>query len=68
MVHSESIVTKLVLLHSRKLAEEQEMQSEDNLGGMIKIAECVLKNQLGMSVFNHVQVWKVREWSDIGNI
>lgn len=44
------------------------MQSEDNLGGMIKIAECVLENQLGMSVFNHIQVWKVREWSDSGNI
>lgn len=44
------------------------MQSEGNLGGMIKIAERVLENQLGMSVFNHVQIWKDREWSHIGNI
>lgn len=68
VVHSGSVITRLVLLHSGKLIEEQEMQSEDNLGGMIKIADWVLENQLGMSVFNHVQVWKVRAWSDIGNI
>jgi len=39
MACSESVSTKLVLLQSRKLTEEQELQSEDNLGGMIKIAE-----------------------------
>lgn len=67
MVRSESIITKLVLLHSEKLPEEQEMQSEDNLGGMIKIAEFVFENQLVLYVFNHLQLWKIREWSDIGN-
>lgn len=67
MVISKSVITKLVLLQSRKPTEEQEMLSEDNLEGMIKIAECVLENQLGLSVFNHVQIQKVREWSDIGN-
>lgn len=68
MVCSESIIPKLVLLHSRILIKEQETQSEGNLGGMIKIAECTLENQLGMSVFNRVQVWEDRERSDIGNI
>lgn len=58
MVFSESVITKLVLLWSRKLTEEQKMQSEDNLDGMIKIAEYVLENQLGLSVFNHVQIQK----------
>lgn len=67
VVFSESVITKLVLLQSRKLTEEQEMQSEDNLEGMIKIAECVLENQLVLSVFNHVQIQKVREWSNFGN-
>lgn len=67
MVISESVITKLVLLQSGKLTEEQEMQSEDNLEGMIKIAECVLANQLGLSVFNRsnsesqrmVRYWKL---------
>lgn len=54
MVFSESVITKLVLLQSRKLTEEPEVQSEDNLEGMIKIAKCVLENQLGLCVFNHV--------------
>lgn len=67
IVFSESVITKLALLESRKLTEEQEMQSEDNLESMIKIAKCVLENQLGLSVFNHVQIQKVREWSNIGN-
>lgn len=56
MVFPESVITKLVLLQSEKLKEEQEMQSEDNLEGIIKIAECMLENQLGLSVFNHVQI------------
>lgn len=66
MVFSESVITKLVLLQSRKLTEEQKKQSEDNLEGMINIAKCVLENQLGQSVFNHVQIQKVRECSNIG--
>lgn len=64
MVFSASVITKLVLLQSRKLTEEQEMQSENNLEGMIKIAKCMLENQLELSVFNHVQIQKVREWSN----
>lgn len=67
MVFSESVITKLVLLQSRKLTEEQEKQSEDNLEGMIKIAKCMLENQLGRSVFNHVQIQKARECSNIGS-
>lgn len=67
MVISESVITKLVLLQSGKLTEEQEMQSEDNLEGMIKIAEYVLENQLGLSVFSRsnsesqrmVRYWKL---------